>query len=415
MALRLCFYKIMHKIHYLRNGIRLVYERVAHTQSVSIGIFVKSGSMYETKEENGISHFIEHMLFKGTQKRSAKEIAEEMDFVGGQINAYTAKEYTCYYTKVLSEDFPLSVDILSDMYYNSLFKAEDIELERGVIIEEINMYEDSPEDIAIDSAFEKVWEGHPLGRLISGTTKSVSAITREMLLDYMKKRYTPENTVISVVGNFDENAMIELLESHFSQGGSAPESSPEKPVFHPGIWERKKDIEQTHFTITYPGFPLGCPENRALLLLNSIFGASMSSRLFQKLREENGLCYSIFSYLGAYPDAGFFGIYAGISDESLDMALSLIDEETDRICNEKVTDFELQKAFSQLRCSVLMGRESISARMSNYGKELLLRDRIKTDRKILSEYEKVTAEDILKCANKVFDKNNRGVYILRPL
>ena len=405
----------MHKIYTLKNGIRLVYEKVARTQSVSVGIFVKSGSMYETKKENGISHFIEHMLFKGTQKRSAKQIAEEMDFVGGQINAYTAKDYTCYYTKVLSEDFPLSVDILSDMYYNSLFKEEDIELERGVIIEEINMYEDSPEDIAIDSAFENIWKDHPLGHLISGTTESVSKITRDMLLDYMKKRYTPANTVISVVGNFDENAMLDLLETHFPKSAPSFEDDWKAPIFHPGIWERKKDIEQAHIAITFPGYPLGSPKNRALLLLNSIFGASMSSRLFQKIREENGLCYSIYSFLGVYPDAGFFGIYAGTNEEDLDRVISLIDNEADRICSENVTDFELRKAFSQLRCSVLMGRESLSARMSNYGRELLLRGRVKTDRKVLSDYEKVTAEDISVCANEIFDKNNRGVYILRPL
>lgn len=404
----------MHKIHHLPNGIRLVYEKMSHTKSVSIGVFVKSGSMYETKEENGISHFIEHMLFKGTKKRSAKQIAEEMDFVGGQINAYTAKDYTCYYTKVLSEDLALSVDILSDMYYNSLFKEEDIELERGVIIEEINMYEDSPEDIAIDSAIEKMWSGHPLGFLISGTEESVSNLTRTMMLDYMKKHYTPENTVISVVGCFDVKALIALLEKYFSKSVPTAEGNGEKAVFHPGIWERKKDIEQTHLTITYPSFPLGNPKNRTLFLLNSIFGASMSSRLFQKLREENGLCYSIYSFSGIYPDAGFFGIYAGIADETLDKALKMIDDETERMCREKVSDFELQKAFSQLRCSVLMGRESTEARMANYGKSLLLRNRVRTDKKTLSYYEKVTADDILNCANEIFDKNNRGVYILRP-
>ena len=211
------FLSIMHKIYNLKNGIRLVYKRMVHTKSVSIGIFVKSGSMYETKEENGISHFIEHMLFKGTKNRSAMKIAEEMDFIGGHINAYTSRDYTCYYTKALSEDLPLCVDILSDMYYNSLFKEEDIELERSVIIEEINMYEDSPEDIALDSLMENIWHNHPLGYLISGTVESVENITRDMLLSYMKRRYTPENTVISVCGFFDEKVLIELLEKHFSQ------------------------------------------------------------------------------------------------------------------------------------------------------------------------------------------------------
>lgn len=409
------FLSIMQKIYNLKNGIRLVYERMAHTKSVSIGIFVKSGSMYETKEENGISHFIEHMLFKGTKNRSAMKIAEEMDFIGGHINAYTSRDYTCYYTKALSEDLPLCVDILSDMYYNSLFKEEDIELERSVIIEEINMYEDSPEDIALDSLQENIWQGHPLGYLISGTVDSVEKITREMLVDYMKRRYTPENTVISVCGSFDEAALIELLEKHFTKGKQSPIVSFGKPVFTSGIWERKKDIEQTHLAIAYPSYPAGNPKNYAFTIMSNILGGAMSSRLFQKLREENGLCYSIYSYTGTYQDAGMLGIYAGIAEESLEMATEMIDGETERMCREKISDYELKKALSQLRCAILMGRESASARMSSYGKELLLRGRIRTDKKILSSIEKVTAEDILECANEIFDKNNRGVYILRPL
>ncbi len=409
------FLSIMHKIYNLKNGIRLVYERMAHTKSVSIGIFVKSGSMYETKEENGISHFIEHMLFKGTKNRSAMKIAEEMDFIGGHINAYTSRDYTCYYTKALSEDLPLCVDVLSDMYYNSLFKEEDIELERSVIIEEINMYEDSPEDIALDSLMENIWQGHPLGYLISGTVDSVEKITRDMLLSYMKRRYTPENTVISVCGSFDEKELIELLEKHFPQGKPSPEQTFEKPVFHSGIWERIKDIEQTHLAIAYPAYPAGNPKNYAFTIMSNILGGSMSSRLFQKLREENGLCYSIYSYTGVYQDAGAFGIYAGIADEALEMATKMIDSETERMCREKISDYELKKALSQLRCAILMGRESASARMSSYGKELLLRGRIRTDKIILSSIEKVTAEDILECANEIFDKNNRGVYILRSL
>ena len=369
---------------------------MAHTKSVSIGIFVKSGSMYETKEENGISHFIEHMLFKGTAGRSAMKIAEEMDFVGGHINAYTTKEYTCYYTKVLSEDLPLSVDILSDMYYNSLFKEEDIELERSVIIEEINMYEDSPEDI-------------------SGTIESVSAISRDMLISYMKRRYTPENTVLSVAGNFEEDELIALAEKYFSQGENATETKFDKPVFTPGMWERKKDIEQTHLAIAFPGYPLGHPKNYTITILSSILGGSMSSRLFQKLREENGLCYSIYTYTGAFPDAGAFGIYAGIADKSLEKAIEMIDDEIDRLKKEKVTAYEIKKAFSQIRCAILMSRESTSARMTDFGKELILRGKIRTDEEVLTSLEKVTEDDIMECANEIFDKNNRGVFILNPL
>lgn len=403
----------MYKIHYLKNGIRLVYEKMPLLRSVSVGIFVKSGSMYEEEKEKGISHFIEHMLFKGTKNRSAKRIAEEMDYIGGHINAYTARECTCYYTKVLSEDLEKSVEILSDMYYNSLFSDEDIELERGVIIEEINMYEDSPEDLALDSVCEYMWRDNPLGYIISGDVKSVEGITREMLIDYMKRRYTPENTVISVAGCFQEDSLISLFEEYFCGGENFPSSPLREPQFYSGVYTRTKDIEQSHISIAYDAYTLSSKSLYSMSMLNNILGGSMSSRLFQRIREENGLCYSIYSYTAAFPQAGMLGIYAGLADDVINDALEMTEEEICRICNERVSDYELGKAHSQLKCGIVMSRESCGSRMAENGKSLLLLGRVRTGEEILKAAMKVTCGDILKTANEIFQSGNKAVFILK--
>ena len=407
-----CFLIIMYKIHCLKNGMRLVYEKMPYVRTVSVGVFVKAGSTYETEKEKGISHFIEHMLFKGTKLRSAKRIAEEMDRAGGHINAYTARECTCYYTKVLAEDLKLSADILSDMYYNSLLREEDIELERNVIIEEINMYEDSPEDIALDTTFEKMWEGNPLGNIISGSVESVSGITREMMIEYMRRRYTPENTVISVAGSFDEESMISLFEEYFSMGKNCPDKVLTVPNFKSGLWKREKDIEQTHLSIAYPGFSVHDKRIYSKSLLNGILGANMSSRLFQKIREENGLCYSIYSYTASFAQTGMLGIYAGFAEENLDKIIEMTENEIKGICREKVSEEEFSKSLSQLKCGLIMGRESNSSRMSANGKSLLVSGHIITDDEILKDAYSLTPDDIRETANEIFESGKKAVFIL---
>jgi len=402
----------MYKTYYLKNGICLVYEEMPYLKSVSVGIWVKSGSMYETKEESGISHFIEHMLFKGTKNRTARRIAEEMDFAGGQINAYTARECTCYYTKTLGDNMSLSLDVLSDMYYNSLFSDEDIELERGVIIEEINMYEDSPEDVALDAVCELMWADNPLGYRISGTVESVSGISRSMMLDYFNRRYTPENTVISVAGCFDEAVLIELCEKYFSKKASETPFILKNVDFVSGEWRRKKDIEQAHLSIAYPAFEHFSDRIYSLSLLNNILGGSMSSRLFQSLRENNGLCYSIYSYTGAFEGAGMLGIYAGLSADMLSPAQKMIDEEIENLCSNAISDYELEKARSQLKCAIIMSRESASSRMSENGRTQLLLGKVRTDDEIIKKVSAITPKDIMRDANDVFNSGKKAVFIL---
>ncbi len=402
----------MHNIHYLKNGICLIYEKMPHLKTVSVGIWVKSGSMYESAQENGISHFIEHMLFKGTEKRTAKAIAEETDFVGGHINAYTSRECTCYYTKTLEENMPLAIDILSDMYHNSLFKEEDIELERSVILEEINMYEDSPEDVALDGILAKMWRRSPLGLKVEGTTESVSKITRDMMLDYMKRRYNAKNTVISVAGCFDEKTLIALCEKFFCREDEYTPDMPEETMFFSGMHRQKKDIEQSHLAIAYPSYDMFSERLYSQSLMNSIFGGSMSSRLFQSLRENNGLCYSIYSYTSSYPASGMLGIYAGLSRDVIDDALDMIDKEIHRITTSPVSDYELEKVRNHLHCSIVMSRESCDARMNENGKSLLLLGRVRTDDEILEKVGDVTKADILHDANYIFNSGEKAVFIL---
>lgn len=394
----------MHKIHKLKNGLTLVYEQMP-AKSVCAGLWIKSGSLYETKEEHGISHFIEHMLFKGTKNRSAKQISEEMDFVGGQINAYTAKECTCFHTKTLGENLRMSLDILSDMYFNSLFDENELEQERKVIIEEINMYEDSPEDVALELLTLKQWGDTSFGRNIGGTVRSVKSITRSALVDYFRRRYTPENTVLSVAGAFDEEELLSLAEEFFSKGCSeSSEALFTAPKFNSGFCETHKNIEQTHICIGYEGYPFRHENALALTVAGEILGGGMSSRLFQEVREKHGLCYSIYSFSDFYPTAGSFGIYTALSPNAADNALELINSVTRRFTEEGITDYELDKVKSMLRCSCLMSGENTASVMRARGKDMLLRGYVRRDEEILKKIYALTKDGIRSAAAEVLSR-----------
>lgn len=404
----------MYKKFNLDNGTCIVYEKMPFAKTVSVGIWVRAGSMFETAEENGISHFIEHMLFKGTEKRSAARLAEEMDFVGGQMNAYTARECTCYYTKALPESLEISLDLLSDMYYNSLFRTDDIELERGVIIEEINMYEDSPEEVALDSLCEHMWGGSPLGYQVAGSAEIVSGLTREQMLSYMHRHYTPANTVISVAGSFDESELIRLCGKYFGKIGSSEIIPVPQAQMHGGRWQRKKEIEQAHLSIGYSAFTDGNDEIYAEGVLNEIFGGSMSGRLFQSVREKRGLCYSIYSYTAKFPTVGMLGVYAGLKPDSLPEAERVISEEAEKLCTAEVSSYELEKTRAQLRCSIIMSQESVNSVMIGNGKAQLLRGSIRTDDEIIRRIESVTAQDVRQAARKIFESDKKAVFVLEP-
>ncbi len=402
----------MQNTYYLKNGICLVCEDMPFTKSVSVGIWVRAGSMYEKPYESGISHFIEHMLFKGTKSRTAEELAEEMDFIGGQINAYTARECTVYYTRTLENSLEKSLDVLSDMFYNSRFSPEDIELERNVVLEEIDMYEDSPEDVALDTIAESVWSKSTLGNPVAGTSKSVKKITRDMMLDYMKRRYTPENTVISIAGKFDEKNLVTLCEKYFGVEATGEKDETQKVEFQSGVWLRKKDIEQTHLALAFPCPCLADDKSYEVSLLNNVFGGSMSSRLFQAVRERNGLCYTIYSYISSYQQAGILGIYVALANQNFELVQSIIDEEIERICTQKLGEREIEKARSQMLCSIIMGSESVSARMNDNGKSQLLLGRMRTEEEIIEKINAISAEKVLKTANAIFKNGKSGKFIL---
>lgn len=386
----------------LPNGVRLISEKLDTVRTASIGIWVGNGSRYEPAALNGISHFIEHMIFKGTEKRSAQHIAIAIDALGGQANAFTDKECTCYYMKVLDKRLKTGISILADMFMHSRFAQEDIDLERGVVLEEIDMYEDSPEDVAIDKLFEKCYEGSALGRPILGTAETLQTINSEAMHDYMNRYYRPKDTVIAVSGHFTEDDLDYIAElfSHM-EGEGRNQITP--ATYQPSLLLREKDIEQNHLCLSFPGVSLLSEERFAMNLLSSILGGGMSSRLFQGVREQNGLCYSIYTFTTPHLDIGLLSIYTGLGAETEHKALELIVRELHRFCEDGPTADELSRCREQVKTTLLMGLESTGTRMMTIGRSELLRGQVAAVEQVLAAYDKVTADDLLQLARRVFD------------
>ena len=386
----------------LPNGVRLISERLDTVRTVSVGIWVGNGSRYEPAALSGISHFIEHMIFKGTEKRSARHIAIAIDALGGQANAFTDKECTCYYMKVLDARLQNAISILADMFLHSRFAQEDIDLERGVILEEIDMYEDSPEDVAIDKLFEQCYADSTLGRPILGTAETLAGIDSAAMHEYMKQYYRPEDTVIAVSGHFaDED--LEYIAELFSQMEGAGRNRIAPSQYHPSLLLREKEIEQNHLCLSFPGVSLLSEDRYAMNLLSSIIGGGMSSRLFQSVREQNGLCYSIYSFTTPHLDTGLFSIYTGLGAETEQQALELIVRELRTFCENGPEPDELSRCREQVKTTLLMGLESTGNRMMTIGRSELLRGEVLPIERVLAAYDSVTAADVLSLARRVFD------------
>lgn len=387
----------------LSNGIRVVAEKIPYIKSVSIGVWVGNGSRYEKKEENGISHFIEHMLFKGTYNRSAGEIASAIDAVGGQINAFTAREYTCFYTKTLDAHASVAMDVLSDMIFNSKLSDDDIDLERGVILEEINLYEDSPEDLVYDLFSEAVWGDTSMGRSILGTKESLDGINSEVMHAYLKSHYTCDNIIISVSGNLCDN-FFELLEQYFGKA-SLNKGKPQMPEaeYRRGSIVRHKDTEQLQLVVGFKGIDIMDESVYSLLVFNNVFGSGMSSRLFQNIREKYGLVYSICAGHSAYINTGTFDISAGTSVENAPKVAELICEEIDRVKREKLTKAEVDTAKEMLKGSYILSYESTGARMQGAGRSLLLDKPIYTQEEALEKINAVSVESTAEIIDRVLD------------
>lgn len=396
----------MYNTYTLKNGLRVVTEKIEHLNSISVGVMVQNGSRNESLEVNGISHFIEHMFFKGTDKRTSKGIMEEVENVGGQINAFTSKESTCYYIKALNTHLDLSLDVLSDIILNAKFDPEEIEKEKGVVIEEINMSEDSPEDV-LDDVHSKVCFGEePLGYPILGTIPLVKSFTREKILKFINEKYTPYNSVISVCGKFDDKELEDLINKYFGSWESKNEYKPKygKAIIQVDSAYAKKEIEQLHISLGLEGLPYGDENNYALVLLNNIFGSGASSILFQKVREELGLCYSITSYLQPFQGIGILNIYSGLNRNYGEKALEVIDREIALFSKIGITDKQLEINKEKIKANYILGLESTSSRMFANAKAYLFRNQIKTQEEVIKKIDNINKESIQYVLDKCFKK-----------
>ena len=385
----------------LRNGVRVVAERIDHVRSAAIGVWIGNGSRFESAEQNGISHFIEHMIFKGTEKRTARHIASMMDAMGGQSNAFTTKDCTCYYMKVLDTHLHTAAELLADMFLCSSFADEDIELERGVVLEEIDMYEDTPEDVATEKLFEACYVGTALGRPILGTEETLARMDSKVLHDYVRKNYHPEDTVVALSGSFsdaDLNYICELFGE--MQGSERNQIAPAH--YQPRVVIRSKEIEQNHLCLGFPGLPLLDDKRYAYQLMNAIIGGGMSSRLFQTVRERNGMCYSIYSFPSSHVDTGMFSIYVGLGQEDEAKAAKLICNVLRDFCAEGPTREELSRCREQLKSNLLMGLEGTHARMPHLGRYVLFTDHVVSSDELVAAYDAVTADQVRALANEVF-------------
>ncbi len=406
----------MYQYRTLKNGIRVVAEKINYLKSISIGVWIGNGSRYESAAENGISHFIEHMLFKGTQNRSAVQIANEIDAVGGQIDAFTSREYTCFCTKTLDTHIPIALDILSDMLYNPRLDAGDMALERQVISEEIRMYEDSPEELVYDLSSYAVWGDTPMGRPILGTYESLDGITPEIMRSYMNNHYTSANTIISVSGNFDDS-LFDLLEKYFGarELSDSKPYLPDVPYLSGNNIIKTKDIEQVQLVAAFKGIDVMDESVYSLLVFNNVFGCGMSSRLFQNIREQRGLVYSISAGHSAYINTGVFDISAGMSADSLKEVTSLISKEINTIRRDKLTKDEVAKAKEQLKGNYILSSESTGARMQGAGRSLLLGKPIYTQEEAIAKIDAVNTDSVAEIIDRVLDSSTLCISAVGPV
>lgn len=389
----------------LSNGLRVVSETVPYVQTVALGIWAGTGSRDETNSQRGISHYIEHMLFKGTARRSAREIADAIESRGGHLNAFTGKETTCYEARVLAEDTPLALDVLCDMFRNSLFDPEEMEREKRVVIEEIKMYEDTPEEHVHDLFEQTLWTSHPLGKSIIGTEQTVSSFQPQDLRGYMETNYCPNRILVVAVGNLEHETLVALVEQALGEmQGEAPKRTL-KPVRSSGKSKqvRKRDTEQVHFCMGTTGYTKFQPERYSLSILNNVLGGNMSSRLFQEIREKRGLAYAIGSYTRSYLDGGHFCIYGGTSPDTYEEVKDLIRIEAERVLKEGLQEEELSKAKTQIRGALVLGLEGMSARMNRYAESLLSFGRVIPIDEVMASYNAVSHESIAAVASKVLN------------
>ncbi|HSY36158.1 MAG TPA: pitrilysin family protein [Acidobacteriaceae bacterium] len=403
----------------LPNGLLVLTERMPHLRSVSMGVWIDSGSRDETPERNGISHFIEHMVFKGTTTRSASQLAREVDSIGGNLDAFTGKETVCFNIKVLDENVRAALDLLTDLVLHPTFAEDDLAREQGVILEEIKMDEDNPDYLVHELFTQKFWKGDALGRPILGTVKTVSSFNQSIVLDEYANRFTPANMVFTAAGNLDHDDFVEQVAAAFtslSATSSEKIARPNPPQTKPHITlKRKKSLEQVQFCLAVPAPPVASPDRYTAYLLNSILGGGMSSRLFQSIREDRGLAYNIYSELNPFRDTGSLAIYAGCSADNTRQVLDLTLAELTRLKHEPVTAEELHRAKSQIKGNMVLGLETSGSRMSSLARQQMYWGRFFSLDEITAEIDRVTAPDIQRLANDLFHPDSLALTLLGNL
>ena len=401
----------------LDNGLTVLTERMPHVRSVSMGVWVKTGSRSETPELNGVAHFVEHLLFKGTRRRTAEEIAKEVDSIGGHLDAFTGKETVCYNAKVLDDHLPLAFDILSDLVLNPRFDPDEMERERSVVLEEIKMEEDIPDDLVCEIFTQNFWKNQPLGRPILGTSQTVSRLDRDRVADFFREHYTPDQLVISAAGHLDHRNILDLALRHFDhleRRSNGRALAPAKPC-NPISLRTKKELEQAHVCLGVPGCALADQNRFAFYLLSTILGAGMSSRLFQNIREKQGLAYAIFSGLSSFRDTGCLLVYAGTSLKNVGRVVSSIVGELRDLKERQVGTEELRRAKDHLKGSLLLSLESSSSRMSNLARQELYFGDYKPPQETILDIDRVSADEVQALAHSVFDTRQVALTVLGNL
>jgi predicted Zn-dependent peptidase len=398
----------------LDSGVTVVTERMSEVRSVSVGFWFDVGSRDEPSALSGTSHFLEHLLFKGTAKRSAKDIANMFDAVGGDVNAFTSKEYTCYYARVLDDDVTMALDILSDMLTASKVDPTELESERKVILEEIAMHEDAPDDLVHDLFFRSMWDGHPLGRSVLGSNETVGAVSRDQVVDYWHDRYNASNLVVAAAGHVDHSQLVDCVAELFSHHGERTVRDAGKPRFKFGIDVHNRPTEQAHVIYGKEGLPRNHDDRHALTVLDTVLGGGMSSRLFQEIRERRGLAYSVYSYRSLFADTGTFGIYAGTTPQNVETVLDIVQEEIAAVVSKGITEAELQRAKGHVKGALVLSSEDPGSRMNRVGKGQLTTGEILSINELIERFERLEMDDIARVAQSVLGTEASHITVLGP-
>lgn len=402
----------------LDNGVRVVFERMSALKSVAIGIWTDVGARDEGTGEQGLSHFLEHMMFKGTRRRSAGQISHEIDALGGEMNAFTSHETTTFYVKVLDQQLTPALDLLSDLFHHSRFDPKEIEKEKHVVLEEIKTVRDDPEDFVHELHANHVLRGHPLGRPVLGDQKTMKRLRRQDLLRYVHAHYRPEKTVLSVAGNVNFKELIPLLNEYFGvwkNNGQLPETTQISrcpPRIHGGTFVHGKRLEQVHLCLGFKGLPSGHPQRYAAHVLNAILGGGMSSRLFQEVREKRGLAYTIYSHLSSFSDGGVLTVYAATSPQATQSVVELVCREVQRFCKRGVSPQELERTKTQMKSNVMLGLEGTYGRMNKLAKDELYQGHHVSLSEMVKEIDRVSSDQILQLSRELLDLNTRALTVL---